>query len=71
MNLEQILDKDMFCLCDDKGKWQAMTLAHTMDACIAIISFMHLKDASPSYDVLCVTGFKIYPVKLSIVLNTI
>ncbi len=67
--MENMVDEEMYVLVAPDGTPQLMTLAQDFPTCVGVIKLMHQNKISDSMSKLLFKGFKILPVKVSIIQN--
>lgn len=67
MTIQEIKEENFCALFAPDGNIQPMTLAADMASCIAVITMLHKKKVCMSYHQLSIKGFKILPIKLTVV----
>lgn len=70
LEIEELENEEMYCLFAPDGSWQPSTLSEDFPTCVAFIQLLHKAGMGRSFHQLCtVQGFKILPVKVSMVQN--
>ncbi len=70
MNIQKVENEEMYCLFAPDGSFLSNTLSPDFPSCVAFIKMLHKKGLGKSFHQLCVVdGFKIMPVKVSLVIN--
>jgi hypothetical protein len=67
MIIEEVTNEEMCCLFAPDGSWQPMTLASDFAMCVAQIRLLHSKGLCQSYHQFSMKGFKILPIKVTMV----
>ena len=70
MKIEEIKNEEWYALFATDGSFQGMTLAPSFEMCVAMIKMLHKAKMSESFhELVKVRGFKIMPIKLTILAN--
>lgn len=69
MKIEEFENTEMYCLFAPDGSWQGMTLAPDFPTCVATIRMLHKHKMGQSFFELTQKGFKVMPIKVTIVQN--
>lgn len=69
MKIQEFKDEPMYALFANDGSWQGMTLAPDAASCIVLIKMLHKAKTSKSFHELSLSGFKVMPIKVTIVQN--
>lgn len=67
MQITEFQNEEMYCLFAPDGSWQGMTLSENFETCIAVIKMLHKAGLSKSYHELSMKGFRVMPIKVSII----
>jgi hypothetical protein len=67
MKIEELENEKMCALFAPDGSFQAMTLAPDFPSCVAQIKMLHGSRMCQSYHKLSLEGFKILPVKITMI----
>ncbi|AEI47651.1 hypothetical protein [Runella slithyformis] len=69
MNIQEVKGEEMYCLFAPDGSFQSNTLSPDFPSCVAFIKIMHKKGIGRSFHELCVAGYRVMPVKVTVVVN--
>lgn len=69
MKIEEIKEEEWYALFAPDGSFQGMTLAPDFPTCVAVCKMMHKYKLGESFFELTRRGFKVMPIKLTIVQN--
>lgn len=69
MQITEVSNEEMYCLFAPDGTWQAMTLGPDFPSVVAQIKMLHKAKMVLSFHDLMMKGYKILPVKVSMVQN--
>lgn len=69
MQIQELNNEEMYALFAPDGSWQAMSLAPDFPTCVAMVKMLHKSGLSKSFHEMTINGFKVMPVKVTIVQN--